>query len=164
MPYGITLKSCNATAGEILRLWEEASIFEPIGSMQELGYPPHITLAVFAQRPLEVSSIMRAVFRLRQASRLPLMQWNISIMTLWSCGRNPAPIKTFHIYTIGCTASSTHLIVTSIIVSVVGLLTAPLRQECRSLPDRKLSLGQTAGNLHLLSSSISQISCSSRRS
>ncbi|QRY70592.1 2'-5' RNA ligase family protein (plasmid) [Ensifer sp. PDNC004] len=62
MPYGITLKSCNTTALEILKLWEEASIFEPKGSMQELGYPPHLTLAVFTQWPGEVSAIMREVF------------------------------------------------------------------------------------------------------
>lgn len=62
MPYGITLKSCNATAAEILKLWEEASLFEPKGSMHELGYPPHITLAVFAQRPPKISACMREVF------------------------------------------------------------------------------------------------------
>jgi 2'-5' RNA ligase len=62
MPYGITLKSCNTTAVEILRLWEEASIFEPSGSMQELGYPPHVTLAVFAQWPQKVSAVMSEVF------------------------------------------------------------------------------------------------------
>jgi hypothetical protein len=47
MQYGICLKSCNITASEILKLWDEASLFEAKSSMQELGYPPHLTLAVF---------------------------------------------------------------------------------------------------------------------
>ncbi|GAA5543657.1 2'-5' RNA ligase family protein [Brucella sp. NBRC 113783] len=62
MPYGVSLKSCNATAVEILKLWDEASVFEPKGSMLELGYPPHLTLAVFEQWPGDVSAIMAEVF------------------------------------------------------------------------------------------------------
>lgn len=49
MPYGISLKGRDATADYIRRLWDEASIYEPIGSMQELNYPPHLTLAVFPE-------------------------------------------------------------------------------------------------------------------
>ena len=62
MPYGIALKSCNATAGEILKLWDEARVFEFSSSMQELGYPPHLTLAVFEQQPRGISSIMTEIF------------------------------------------------------------------------------------------------------
>jgi 2'-5' RNA ligase len=62
MPYGICLKSCNATAVEILKLWGEASTFEPIGSMRELGYPPHLTLAVFERWPEDASAVMANVF------------------------------------------------------------------------------------------------------
>ncbi|MDZ7873657.1 MAG: hypothetical protein U5N27_11245 [Rhizobium sp.] len=62
MRYGISLKSCNATAGKILKLWEEASAFESNSSMQELGYPPHLTLAVFEQWPKNVRAIMAEVF------------------------------------------------------------------------------------------------------
>ncbi|MEJ5902618.1 hypothetical protein [Ochrobactrum teleogrylli] len=62
MPYGVSLKSCNATAVEILKLWDVASVFEPKGSMLELGYLPHLTLAVFEQWPGDVGAIMAEVF------------------------------------------------------------------------------------------------------
>lgn len=62
MPYGISIKSQNNTANEIVRLWGEASAFEPHGSMQELNYPPHLTLAVFPNDPGDITAILEGVF------------------------------------------------------------------------------------------------------
>ena len=61
MPFGISVKSRHATASEIVKLWDEASAFEPVGSMRELNYPPHLTLAVL-EHPGDMGSIMQEVF------------------------------------------------------------------------------------------------------
>lgn len=65
MPYGISLKSRHASASEIEKLWDEASVFEPVSSMQELNYPPHLTLAVFPEYPVGVGTILSKVFSSR---------------------------------------------------------------------------------------------------
>jgi 2'-5' RNA ligase len=99
MPYGITLKSCNATAVEILKLWEEVSPFEPKGSMRELGYPPHVTLAVFAQWPQEVSAVMREVFSAQE--KLPITfdavdYFDNDFLVLWAKPRANQTLSHLH--------------------------------------------------------------------
>ncbi|XOK13299.1 2'-5' RNA ligase family protein [Agrobacterium tumefaciens] len=87
MPYGISLKSCNATASEILKLWDEASIFEAKGSMQELAYPPHLTLAVFEQSPGDVSAIMAEVFSIQKVLLITfdaVKYFDSETMVLWA--------------------------------------------------------------------------------
>ncbi|TRB17112.1 2'-5' RNA ligase family protein [Rhizobium rhizogenes] len=99
MPYGISLKSCNATAVEILRLWDEASIFEPKGSMRELGYPPHVTLAVFEQWPGDVSAILTEVFSAQE--KLPIIfdavkYFDSEAMVLWAKPRSDHALSYLH--------------------------------------------------------------------
>ncbi|MBO9172185.1 MULTISPECIES: hypothetical protein [unclassified Rhizobium] len=53
MAYGVSVKSCNATAVEIRKLWEEASIFEPSASMH----------ADSALKPAAIPIIDRPPFR-----------------------------------------------------------------------------------------------------
>lgn len=87
MPYGICLKSRNATASEILKLWDEASLFEAKGSMLELGYPPHLTLAVFEQSPREVSAIMAEVFSVQKVLLIKfdaVKYFDNETMVLWA--------------------------------------------------------------------------------
>jgi 2'-5' RNA ligase len=67
MPYGISIKSRNATAINIVKLSDEASTFEPVSSMQELDYPPHITLVVFPDHPGDGGAIMAEVFSAQDA-------------------------------------------------------------------------------------------------
>jgi 2'-5' RNA ligase len=87
MPYAISLKSSNDTASPIIKLWDEASLFEPIGSMQELHYPPHLTLAVFPEYPGDVSAIIEKVFS-SHASLLITFQsiayFDNDLMVLWA--------------------------------------------------------------------------------
>lgn len=47
MPLALTIKSGNASAAAITSLWDEAGAFEDWPSMRALGYPPHITLAIY---------------------------------------------------------------------------------------------------------------------
>lgn len=91
MPYGICLKSCNVTAREILKLWDEASLFEANGSMQELGYPPHLTLAVSDQSPVDVSAIMAEVFSVQKELLITfdaIKYFDNETMVLWAKPRS----------------------------------------------------------------------------
>jgi len=99
MPYGICLKSCNATRSEILKLWDEASIFEAKGSMQELGYPPHLTLAVFEQSPGDVSAIMAEVFSAQKKLSITfdaVKYFDNETMVLWAKPRSNHALSDIH--------------------------------------------------------------------
>ena len=56
MPYAISLKADNESASPLLDLWDEVSRFEDAPSMRALGYPPHVTLAVYDTIALGVLS------------------------------------------------------------------------------------------------------------
>ena len=47
MPFALTVKSLDVTAHAIVSLWDQASAFEDFPSMRALGYPPHITFAIY---------------------------------------------------------------------------------------------------------------------
>src|SRR5258708_21965497 len=47
MPFALGVKSVNASAGAIIALWDQVSIFEEVPSMRALNYPPHITFAIY---------------------------------------------------------------------------------------------------------------------
>lgn len=100
MPYGISLKCCNATGVEILKLWDEASVFEPVGSMQELGYPPHLTLAVFEQLPGNVSAIMEEVFSAQEKLSITfdaIKYFDNETMVLWAKPRLNHALVNLHV-------------------------------------------------------------------
>jgi 2'-5' RNA ligase len=99
MPYAICLKSCNATASEILKLWDEARIFEAKGSMQELGYPPHLTLAVFEQSPRDVGTIMAEVFSVQKELLITfdaIKCFDNETMVLWAKPRSNHVLSYIH--------------------------------------------------------------------
>ncbi|MPR31477.1 2'-5' RNA ligase family protein [Microvirga tunisiensis] len=71
MAYAISLKVVNDPAGPIRALWEEVAQFESRPSMAALGYPPHLTLAVYDDIPLvQASNVLREAFAGRSALRL----------------------------------------------------------------------------------------------
>ncbi len=47
MPFALGVKSVNASAGAIVSLWDQVSVFEDSPSMRALNYPPHITFAIY---------------------------------------------------------------------------------------------------------------------
>jgi 2'-5' RNA ligase len=99
MPYGISLKCCNATAIEILELWDEASIFEPSGSMRELNYPPHLTLAVFPHYPGDISAALDEVFSSQEKLSIAfetVEHFDNDLMVLWAKPRFDQGLSNLH--------------------------------------------------------------------
>ena len=47
MPYAINIRTDNESAMQIRELWRLASSFEASPSMEDMNYPPHITVAVY---------------------------------------------------------------------------------------------------------------------
>jgi 2'-5' RNA ligase len=71
MAFAISLKAVNDTADPIRALWQEVAQFESRPSMVALGYPPHITLAVYEDvPPVQASDVLREAFAGRPALRL----------------------------------------------------------------------------------------------
>ncbi|GEO17751.1 2'-5' RNA ligase family protein [Microvirga aerophila] len=71
MAFAISLKAGNDTADPIGALWQEVAQFESRPSMVALGYPPHLTLAVYDDIPLvRASDVLREAFAGRPALRL----------------------------------------------------------------------------------------------
>ncbi|MDH7802419.1 MULTISPECIES: 2'-5' RNA ligase family protein [unclassified Rhizobium] len=79
MPYGICLKSCNATGSEILKLWDEASIFE--------------------QSPRDVSAIMAEVFSTQKELLITfdaVKYFDNETMVLWAKPRSNRVLLGIH--------------------------------------------------------------------
>ena len=53
MPSAVSLKCVDDSGDHVRALWEEAAGFEVEPSMAALGYPPHLTLAVYEAVPRE---------------------------------------------------------------------------------------------------------------
>lgn len=49
MPFAIGLKATGPTAERLTRLWTRFERFETKPSMRFLGYPPHVTLAIYEE-------------------------------------------------------------------------------------------------------------------
>lgn len=99
MPYGITVKSRGATASDIMKLWDEACIFEPVGSMRELNYPPHLTLAVFPEYPEEADAVMTEVFSTQDSLRITfetVTYFDNDLMVLWAKPRFDKALLDLH--------------------------------------------------------------------
>jgi 2'-5' RNA ligase len=69
MAFAISLKAANNTAGSIKALWKEVAHLESPQSMAALGYPPHLTLAVYDDIPLD---LLRIALREAFAGTSPL--------------------------------------------------------------------------------------------
>jgi 2'-5' RNA ligase len=52
MAYAINIRSDHGTAKRLESLWDMCCKLERVPSMQALGYPPHITLAVYDEVPI----------------------------------------------------------------------------------------------------------------
>ncbi|WP_262272072.1 2'-5' RNA ligase family protein [Microvirga yunnanensis] len=63
MAFAISLKAVNDAADPIRALWKEVARFESRASMGALGYPPHLTLAVYDKiPPVQASDVLREAF------------------------------------------------------------------------------------------------------
>jgi 2'-5' RNA ligase len=91
MAYAISLKAVNDTAHPIRVLWEEVAQFESRPSMVALGYPPHLTLAVYdIVPPVQASDVLREAFAGRPALRLTFtrLRFFADPLVLWA---EPSP-------------------------------------------------------------------------
>jgi 2'-5' RNA ligase len=87
MPLAINIRSDEASADEIERLWDQIAVFEDAPSMRALGYRPHLTFAIYddvdeatARAAMQRASLgqtqLRIVFsRIRWFEGSPLVLW-----------------------------------------------------------------------------------------
>jgi 2'-5' RNA ligase len=71
MAVAICLKAVNATGDSIRALWDEVARFESRPSMTGLGYPPHLTLAIYDDLARDrVTAVLHEAFAGTPALRL----------------------------------------------------------------------------------------------
>jgi 2'-5' RNA ligase len=61
MPFALSVKSVNASAGAIVSLWDQVSVFEDLPSMRALNYPPHITFAIYDAPEVSKEVVIAAI-------------------------------------------------------------------------------------------------------
>jgi 2'-5' RNA ligase len=87
MAFAISLKAPSDTAGPIRALWEEVARLEDHPSMATLGYPPHVTLAIYDDIPPDrLRAVLRDVFAGAPALRLTFTRLRIfdDPLVLWA--------------------------------------------------------------------------------
>ena len=97
MPFAINIKAINKTARPILDLWDEVGPLEDAPSMPALGYPPHITFAIYDEGDArDVRSALAIVFARMAPIRLTFAAVNWFDNTppvLWAA---PSPNAQLH--------------------------------------------------------------------
>lgn len=99
MPYAISLKCLNDTASPILRIWDEASSFEVSASMANLNYPPHLTLAIFPDRPGHVGEVLENLFASQPTLSVffeDVGTFENDVVVLWARPRHNASLVELH--------------------------------------------------------------------
>jgi hypothetical protein len=87
MAAAICLKAVNASAGPVRALWDEVARFESRPSMTGLGYPPHLTLAIYDHLPADqLKSVLREAFAGFPALRLTFTRLRVfeEPLVLWA--------------------------------------------------------------------------------
>jgi hypothetical protein len=69
MPFALSVKSVNASAGAIVSLWDQVSVFEDSPSMRALDYPPHITFAIYDAPEVSKEMAIAAIENAAQGRR-----------------------------------------------------------------------------------------------
>lgn len=99
MAYAISLKAVNDTADPIRALWQEVARLESHPSMEALGYPPHVTLAVYDDiPPIRASDVLREAFAGRPALRLTFTRLRFfdDPLVLWAESSPSADLTSAH--------------------------------------------------------------------
>jgi 2'-5' RNA ligase len=102
MPFAVSLRSRDRTADAIMSLWDQASAFEDSPSMRALGYPPHITFAIYdspdASEQAAIDALQKVAKR-RPAIELSLDRIRIfegSPLILWADPKPKTPLREIH--------------------------------------------------------------------
>lgn len=61
MALAINIRSDNASASEVERLWDQVAAFEDEPSMRALGYRPHFTFAIYDSPEIEEKTVWEAM-------------------------------------------------------------------------------------------------------
>jgi 2'-5' RNA ligase len=99
MAFAISIKAVNDTAGLITALWDEVAHFESRPSMATLGYPPHLTLAIYNDvSPVRLRAALREAFDGIFPLRLTFTRLSIfkDPLVLWADPSVPALLATAH--------------------------------------------------------------------
>lgn len=99
MPQGISIKCLNETAVPILKLWDEASGFEPEASMKQLAYPPHITLAVLTGNLARADEVLGEVFGSQSSFCIPFVEicyFENDLLVLWARPKHDQDLLKIH--------------------------------------------------------------------
>lgn len=98
----INLRSDDATASEVERLWDKVAAFEDEPSMRALGYRPHVTIAIYETPGIEAKAAWDAMQRATaDATRLSVefrrMRWFAGPpLVLWLEPADSDVIATWH--------------------------------------------------------------------
>jgi 2'-5' RNA ligase len=87
MAFAISLKAVNDTAEPVRALWEDVAHYESRPSMAALGYPPHLTLAIYDDvSPVRVKAALRVAFAGTSALHLTFTRLRFfdSPLVLWA--------------------------------------------------------------------------------
>lgn len=63
MAMAINIRADNASAKEVERLWDQVAAFEDKPSMRALGYPPHVTFAIYDSPEVDEETLREAMQR-----------------------------------------------------------------------------------------------------
>ena len=100
MPVAISVKAANDTAAPIRELWEQVGRFERRPSMAALGYPPHVTLAVYDDLArARLRSIVDTAFAGRPALRVTfdrIRHFDGPALVLWASPSAAGPLERAH--------------------------------------------------------------------
>jgi 2'-5' RNA ligase len=66
MALAINVRSDNASASEVERLWDQVAAFEDEPSMRTLGYRPHFTFAIYDSPEIDEKTAWKAMLRAAQ--------------------------------------------------------------------------------------------------
>lgn len=100
MPFAITLKAANDTAGPIRALWEEVADLESRSSMAALDYPPHLTLGIYDEvSPDLLKTALLAAFAETHQLRLTFTRLSVFEgvpLVLWAEPSRSAALASAH--------------------------------------------------------------------
>jgi 2'-5' RNA ligase len=102
MGFAISLRSDHPSAHVIRDLWRDVEQFEAHPSMAPLGYPPHITLAIYDGNVVREADVLEALDQAGQNLRALTLTFDAirtfegSPMVLWASPRPSTSLQSLH--------------------------------------------------------------------
>lgn len=102
MGFAISLRSDHSSAEAVRALWRDVERFEDQPSMALLGYPPHVTLAIYDSDAVSEAETREALHRASQNLRAlhltfdAIRTFNGPPMVLWAAPRPSTVLQAVH--------------------------------------------------------------------